>query len=119
MRSTAPFLVCPRDAVLEGGLLGGIVRSLLQTTADVEWASSEYWLLRRILASLVPKANLEDIIMSCATLYERSYDSLPDVAEELSVAFVDFVVRNGDSDAVIKAARNLSKVGTRLFCLYC
>jgi hypothetical protein len=114
MRSTAPFLVCPRDAVLEGGLLGGIVKALLQTAADIEWASAEYWLLRRILASLVAKPNLEDIIMSCATLYERSFDSLPEVAEALSVAFVDFVVRNGDSANVVKAARNLSKASIKM-----
>jgi hypothetical protein len=59
MRSSAPFIVCPRDAVVEGELLGGIIRALLQTVGDIEWASTEYWLLRRLLACLVAPANLE------------------------------------------------------------
>ena len=109
-----PFLVCPRDAAVEGGLLPGIVKSLFQTVADVEWASAEYWLLRRILAALFTKESLEDVIMSAATLYERALDSLPQVADSLCAAFVDFVAREGDSIAVIKEAQTLERASVQM-----
>jgi hypothetical protein len=80
---------------VDGELLGGIIRSLLQTAGDIEWASTEYWLLRRILACIVVPANLEDIVMSCATLFERAFDSLPTEAEALVTSFVDLVVKVG------------------------
>jgi hypothetical protein len=91
---------------VDGGLLGGILRALLQTAGDIEWASTEYWLLRRLLACLVVPANLEvkielkhcfswlrkniqDLVMSCATLCERAWDSLPSEAEALVAAFAE------------------------------
>ncbi len=106
---------------------------MLQTAGDIEWASTEYWLLRRLLACLVVPANLEvmkvanigccclvkfrkkkDIVMSCATLFERSFDSLPAEAEALVSSFVDMVVKGGDSSAVVRAARNLCKASVRM-----
>lgn len=114
MRSSAPFIVCPRDAVVDGELLGGIIRALLQTAGDIEWASTEYWLLRRLLACLVVPANLEDIVMSCATLVERAVDSLPAEAEALVSSFVDMVVGGADMQNVAHAARALRKASVKM-----
>jgi hypothetical protein len=109
-----PVLLCPRDAILEGNLLPGMIKALIQTCADIEWASSEYWLLRRILGAVVTKSNLEDIIMSAATLWERAYDSLPKVADHLCSVFVSYVTDGGDSMEVIKAARELQKAAVKM-----
>ncbi len=110
----APFLVCPRDAVVDGGLLAGIVKSLLQTVGNIEWASHEYWLLRRIVLALVAKPAIEDIVMSAATLWERSSDSMPQASDALSAAFVEFMARNGKASAVIKAAQAMEQTAIKL-----
>lgn len=110
----APFLVCARDAVLDGGLLPGVIRTLVQTISDIEWASHEYWLLRRILVRITAKRSAEDIIMAAATLYSRSVEAMPKAAEEFCNSFVDYLARDGKSSTVMKTVRMMEQTAIKM-----
>jgi hypothetical protein len=86
----AAFLVCPRDAVLDGGLLPQVMRALCTKATDIAWLSSEYWLLRRIVRCLTPKLQFEDLILACCSLLALAAESLPQAAEPLLNCFCDF-----------------------------
>ncbi len=113
----APFVVCPRDAVLDGALLPLLIKGLVQTAGDVLWGSREYWLLHRMMVALLLRPALEDLLLPIAALWERSHDSMPQVAEQLSKATVELVSTNGGDAALValgKAVALLEQTAVKL-----
>ncbi len=86
----ANFLVCPRDALIDGGLLPAVMRALCTKATDIVWLSPEYWLLRRIVRCVTSKLQFEDVILSVCALLALASESMPQAAEPLLNCFCDF-----------------------------
>ena len=103
------FVVCPRDALIEGGLVGSLVRALTTKMTDIEYLSSEYMSMRRVLQCASPHRQLEDILLSYGALVSLAAECLPASVELLVLSLSDFLANKLVLSSVHQAIRALQQ----------